>query len=52
VRNVFDTDYAMRGFLFGNEPEGDPAAPEFPPHRYVQPGDPRHAGVTFTYSFR
>jgi outer membrane receptor protein involved in Fe transport len=52
VRNVFDTDSAMRGFLFGNEPEGDPSNPQFPPHRYVQPGDPRHLGVTFTYSFR
>jgi outer membrane receptor protein involved in Fe transport len=46
VRNLFDEYYSQRGFFFGNEP------PDFPATRYVQAGDPRHAGVTVTYSFR
>ena len=33
-------------FPFGLEP------PDFVPTRYVQAGDPRHAGVTVTYLFR
>jgi len=46
VRNLFDRYYSQRGFQFGLEP------PEFIPTRYVQAGDPRHAGVTVTYLFR
>jgi outer membrane receptor protein involved in Fe transport len=46
VRNLFDRYYSQRGFRFGNEP------PDFLPTRYVQAGDPRHAGVTVTYTFR
>jgi outer membrane receptor protein involved in Fe transport len=46
VRNLFDEYYSQRGFWFGNEP------PDFPDTRYVQAGDPRHAGVTLTYTFR
>jgi len=46
VRNVFDRYYSQRGFRFGNEP------PEFIPTRYVQAGDPRHAGLTVAYTFR
>jgi len=46
VRNLFDEYYSQRGFWFGNEP------PDFTPTRYVQAGDPRHAGVTFAYTFR
>jgi outer membrane receptor protein involved in Fe transport len=46
VRNLFGEYYAQRGFWFGNEP------PDFTPTRYVQAGDPRHAGVTVAYSFR
>ena len=46
VRNLFDRYYSQRGFFFGNEP------PDFAPTRYVQAGDPRHAGVTVTYTFR
>jgi len=46
VRNLFDRYYSQRGFFFRNEP------PEFTPTRYVQAGDPRHAGVTVTYTFR
>jgi iron complex outermembrane recepter protein len=46
VRNLFDRYYSQRGFRFGLEP------PDFIPTRYVQAGDPRHAGVTVTYTFR
>jgi iron complex outermembrane recepter protein len=46
VRNLFDEYYSQRGFWFGNEP------PDFIPTRYVQAGDPRHAGVTVAYTFR
>jgi outer membrane receptor protein involved in Fe transport len=42
-RNVFDEDYFVRGFFFGNEP------PDFPPTLYTRLGDPRHYGVTFSY---
>jgi len=45
-RNLFNETYAVRGFLFGNEP------PDFPPRQYTQRGDPRQVGVTFNYSFR
>jgi len=45
VRNLFDRYYSQRGFKFGLEP------PDFTPTRYVQAGDPRHAGVTVTYLF-
>jgi outer membrane receptor protein involved in Fe transport len=43
VRNVFDEEFAVRGFYFGNEP------PAFAPARYVRFGDPRHYGVTLRY---
>ena len=46
VRNLFDRYYSQRGFRFGLDP------PDFIPTRYVQAGDPRHAGVTVTYQFR
>ena len=46
VQNLFDRYYSQRGFRFGLEP------PNFPSTRYVQAGDPRHAGVTVTYTFR
>ena len=46
VRNLFDRYYSQRGFFFANEP------PDWVPTRYVQAGDPRHAGITVTYSFR
>lgn len=44
VRNVFDEDYAVRGFFFGNEP------PDFPEKLYERLGDPRHMGITIRYS--
>ena len=37
-RNVFDEDYAVRGFYFGNEP------PLFENQRYVQLGEPQQFG--------
>ncbi|MEQ1582109.1 MAG: TonB-dependent receptor [Steroidobacteraceae bacterium] len=45
VRNAFDTDYAVRGFYFYNEP------PFVEKKLYTQPGDPRQLGVTFNWSF-
>ncbi|MCI5066551.1 TonB-dependent receptor [bacterium] len=44
-RNLTDKEYAVRGFFFGNEP------PDFPATQYVQLGDPRSFGVTWTYHF-
>jgi outer membrane receptor protein involved in Fe transport len=46
VQNLFDRYYSQRGFFFANEP------PDFIPKRYVQAGDPRHAGISVTYTFR
>jgi len=46
VQNLFDRYYSQRGFFFALEP------PDFLPKRYVQAGDPRHAGITLTYTFR
>ena len=40
-RNLFDEEYAVRGFFFGNEP------PNFPNALYIRHGDPRQVGVTF-----
>ena len=45
ARNLFDRDYAVRGFYFGNEP------PDFPNKLYTRAGDPRRLGVTFEKSF-
>ena len=45
ARNLFDEDYAVRGFYFGNEP------PDFPATRYTRVGDPRQLGVTLDVSF-
>ena len=44
-RNLFDEDYLIRGFNFGNEP------PDFPATRYTQLGEPRQFGVTFRWQF-
>lgn len=44
-RNVFDENYAVRGFYFGNEP------PDFPDTLYTKRGDPRQFGVTFDARF-
>lgn len=45
ARNLFDQDYAVRGFYFGNEP------PDFPNVLYTRAGDPRQVGVTFEKRF-
>jgi len=45
VRNLLDTEYAVRGFFFGNEP------PDFPDTLYTRLGDPRQFGVTFDKRF-
>src|SRR5690606_38712529 len=45
VRNLFDEDYAVRGFFFSNEP------PDWENELYVQRGDPRQVGITATVSF-
>ncbi|TLU65283.1 TonB-dependent receptor [Thalassotalea litorea] len=45
-RNVFDEQYATRGFYFGNDPrDGYTAKP------YYQYGEPARVGVTFDYNF-
>ena len=46
-RNLFDEDYAVRGFFFGNEP-----ARNFEDTLYTRQGDPRHVGVSFEYRYR
>lgn len=43
VRNLFDEDYAVRGFYFGNEP------PLFAAERYIRLGDPRQIGLTLSW---
>jgi iron complex outermembrane receptor protein len=45
ARNLFDEDYTVRGFYFGNEP------PDFPATLYTRFGDPRQIGVTFDMGF-
>jgi len=45
ARNLFDKDYAVRGFYFGNEP------PDFPNTLYTRLGDPRQIGVTIEKRF-
>jgi outer membrane receptor protein involved in Fe transport len=44
-RNLFDEEYAVRGFFFGNEP------PEFAPTEYIQRGDPLQVGTTLFIRF-
>jgi outer membrane receptor protein involved in Fe transport len=45
ARNLFDEDYAVRGFYFGNEP------PDFPNTLYTRSGDPRQIGLSFARDF-
>ncbi len=45
ARNLFDRDYAVRGFYFGNEP------PDFPNTLYTRLGDPCQVGVTIEKRF-
>lgn len=44
-RNLFDTDYATRGFYFGNEP------PWFENTLYTKFGDPRSYGLRLSYDY-
>ncbi|MCP4831763.1 MAG: TonB-dependent receptor [Gammaproteobacteria bacterium] len=44
-RNIFDEDYATRGFYFGNEP------PNFTDTLYTKFGDPRIVGATLHYRY-
>jgi outer membrane receptor protein involved in Fe transport len=44
-RNLFDEEYAVRGFYFGNEP------PDFPNTLYTRLGDPRQFGATVDLRF-
>ncbi len=44
-RNVFDEDYAVRGFYFGNEP------PDFENKLYTQLGEPRQVGVNVRWKY-
>lgn len=46
VRNVFDEDYAVRGFEFPNNPTDG-----WQTHTYEQYGEPMVTGVSFDYSF-
>lgn len=46
VRNMFNQDYATRGFEFGNDPRDF-----YETHTYVQFAEPRMAGVSFTYQY-
>jgi len=43
--NIFDKQYATRGFFFGLEP------PNYESAEYLQLGAPRHLGVSFDYEF-
>jgi len=45
ARNLFDENYAVRGFYFGNEP------PDFPDTLYTRLGDPRQIGITVEKRF-
>ena len=45
ARNLFDKEYFVRGFFFGNEP------PDFADALYTRLGDPRHYGLTVSYDF-
>jgi len=45
ARNLFDEEYAVRGFYFGNEP------PDFPNTLYMRLGDPRQIGLSFSKDF-
>lgn len=45
-RNVFDEDYIIRGFYFGNEP------PDFGNKRYTQLGEPRQVGVSVRWELK
>ncbi len=45
-RNLFDKDYATRGFFFGNDPSTGYADTQ-----YTQKGDPRIVGLSLSYDY-
>ena len=49
AKNLFDKEYATRGYFFGNNPDTfyAPASPE----QYIRLGDPRQVGVTARVRF-
>ncbi|MEP0356886.1 TonB-dependent receptor plug domain-containing protein [Paraglaciecola sp.] len=46
ARNLFDEEYANRGFYFPNDPRD-----EYLPHVWEQLGEPRRVGVNFKYQY-
>lgn len=46
ARNLFDEQYANRGFYFGNDPRD-----EYATHTYEQFGEPRRVGVNINYQY-
>jgi iron complex outermembrane receptor protein len=44
-RNIFDEEYATRGFYFGNEP------PDFANMLYTKFGDPQQFGISLEYQY-
>jgi outer membrane receptor protein involved in Fe transport len=46
VRNLLDARYAQNGFYFGLIP------PNYPNQAFLDLGDPRQVGITFTYQLR
>ncbi len=46
ARNLFDKEYANRGFYFGNDPRD-----EYTTHLYEQFGEPRRIGINFNYHY-
>jgi outer membrane receptor protein involved in Fe transport len=46
ARNLFDKDYANRGFYFPNDPRD-----EYLPHVWEQFGEPRRVGINFKYQY-
>lgn len=47
IRNLFDKDYATRGFFFPNNPANNFTVNE----KYVQYAEPRVAGITVSYDY-
>lgn len=45
-RNLFDKDYATRGFFFGNNP-----AKGYAPEQFIQFGDPRVVGLSVAWDY-
>ena len=46
IHNLFDANYAQNGFSFGLIP------PDYPTQSFLDRGDPRQIGITFSYELR